>query len=107
MTATESKWAERVGEWKASGKTAKEFAEGQEFKASTLVYWASCLRRGRTGTSRPRKREADVRMVRVVARPAQREEAILVEIGGSRVAVRRGFNEALLQQVIKALGSER
>jgi hypothetical protein len=46
-------------------------------------------------------------MVRVVARPAQREEAIVVEIGGARVAVRRGFNEALLQQVIRALGSER
>ena len=41
MTETASKWSERVREWKSSGKTAKEFAVGREFKASTLVYWNS------------------------------------------------------------------
>ena len=45
MTDTETKWTERVRAWRASGRTAREFAEGQEFKPSTLTYWASQLRR--------------------------------------------------------------
>ena len=57
MTETETKWSERVREWKSSGRTAKEFAEGRDFKASTLVYWASCLRTGIGGAPRGKKRE--------------------------------------------------
>jgi hypothetical protein len=45
MTETETKWSERVREWKASGQTAKAFALGREFKPSTLTYWAFRLRR--------------------------------------------------------------
>jgi hypothetical protein len=44
MTSTEAKWAERVWEWRRSGKTAEAFAEGREFEASTLGYWASRLK---------------------------------------------------------------
>jgi hypothetical protein len=107
MTDTESKWAERVREWKASGRTAKEFAEGREFKASTLVYWASCLRRGRVGAMAPQKRQARVRMARVVRSPARIDDSIVVAVGAARVAVRAGFDEELLRRVVKALGDER
>ena len=50
MTSTEAKWAERVREWRASGKTAEEFAAGFEYEVSTLRYWASRLK---TGAERP------------------------------------------------------
>lgn len=106
MTETETKWSERVREWKASGKPAKEYAEGREFKASTLVYWASCLRRGTGAASRPKKREPHVRMVRVVPGSARPDETIVVAVGAARVAVRAGFDHALLRQVIRALGDE-
>jgi hypothetical protein len=106
MTETQTKWTERVREWKASGRTAKEFAEGREFKASTLVYWASCLRRGSGDTAQPRKRPAGrIRMVRVVA-GGPRPDAIVVAVGGARVTVRPGFDPALLKQVVRALGDE-
>jgi hypothetical protein len=105
MTETETKWSERVREWKASGQTAKAFAEGREFKASTLVYWASCLRRG-NGDTQPRKRPARrVRMVRI-ARGPRTVDAIVVAVGGARVTVRPGFDPALLKQVVRALGDE-
>jgi|GEM_PF-7072479 len=31
MTTTDAKWAERIRQWKESGKTAEEFATGQPF----------------------------------------------------------------------------
>jgi hypothetical protein len=107
MTETETKWSERVREWKASGRTAKEYAEGRDFKASTLVYWASCLRTGIGGARRAKKREPRVRMVRVVPSTARSEDAIVVAIGSARVAVRTGFDPALLRQVVNALGGGR
>jgi hypothetical protein len=109
MTETEAKWSERVREWKASGQTAKEFAAGREFKPSTLVYWASCLRTGAAGAELPAKtRERRVRMARVVRVASATEEAtIFVAVGAARVAVRAGFDPALLRQVVSALGQGR
>jgi|SRR5271163_3849004 len=104
MTETESKWSERVREWKASGKTAKEFAGGRDFKPSTLVYWASCLRTGADGTGRSKKRERRVPMARVVRVAPATDGAIVVAVGGARVAVRAGFDPVLLRQVVLALG---
>jgi hypothetical protein len=105
MTETEMKWSERVRDWKASGRTAKQFVEGRDFKASTLVYWASCLRRGGVGAT-PRD-EPRVRMARVVRTSARPDDSIVVAVGAARVAVRAGFDEALLRQVVRALGDER
>jgi transposase len=105
MTETEAKWSERVREWRASGKTAEEFAEGRGFKGSTLRFWASTLRRTETGTGRGRK--PGVRMVRVVARPAVAEGSLEVAVGAARVTVRAGFDATLLRQLVEALGGGR
>jgi hypothetical protein len=107
MTETETKWSERVREWKASGRTAKEFAEGREFKASTLVYWASCLRRDSGSAAQPKKREARIRMARVIAARPQAGDAIVVAVGVARVTVRSGFDPALLKRVVQALRDDR
>jgi hypothetical protein len=108
MTETEMKWSERVREWKASGRTAKEFAEGREFKPSTLVYWASCLRTGNgVGPRAKKKREPRIRMVRVVPAAPRVEDAIMIAVGAARVAVRAGFDPVLLRQVVTALGAAR
>jgi hypothetical protein len=107
MTETEAKWSERVREWKASGQTAKEFAAGRDFKASTLVYWASCLRTGAGGTGRPKKRERSVRMARVVRVADASDGGIVVAVGAARVSVRAGFDPVLLRKVVMALGDGR
>lgn len=106
MTETEAKWAERVREWRAGGKSAEEFAEGQGFKASTLRVWASQLRR-RTATDKERATPAPaVRIARVVVRrPA--DPSMEIAVGSVRVVVRAGFDAGLLRQVIDALGGER
>jgi hypothetical protein len=111
MTETELKWLDRVREWKASGKTAKEFVEGRDFKASTLAYWASCLRRVREegqleGRSAARPPEPRVRMAPVVPVSCRAEDAIVISVGAARVTVRAGFDQGLLRQVVQALGGE-
>lgn len=105
MTETETKWAARVEQWRASGKSAPEFAQGQGFESSTLRYWASRLKQLPQSLAKPVPR---VRMVRVRRTPRPvAAEPMVVAIGGARVEVRSGFDRALLRQVVAALATER
>jgi hypothetical protein len=124
MTETETKWWERVKEWKASGQTAKAFAQGRDFKPSTLTYWAYRVRQiaerpAWLATKEPATSATpQVRMVRVRptrmrrASPTQGTEAgasatVVIAIGAARVEVRSGFDRVLLAQVVEALGGAR
>jgi hypothetical protein len=106
MTPTAAKWDERVRDWRASGKTAEEFAVGQNFEASTLRYWASRLK-----TEGPSK--SAMAMARVVRRESRtvRKDAVGGEVevivGEARIVVRRGFDAELLRDVTAALGATR
>jgi hypothetical protein len=105
MTKTEAKWSARVEEWRASGKTAPEFAQGQGFESSTLRYWASRLKHLPPSLSKPVPR---VRMVRVRwTPPAVVAAPLVVGIGAARVEVRSGFDRVLLRQLVEALAEER
>ncbi len=107
MTDTESKWAGRVKDWQASGQTAPAFCEGKEFTPSGLRYWASRLRK--IGQSAPAKELRIARVVRA-SQPAsapQPETPIVIELGGARVAVRRGFDHEVLRAVVHVLGGGR
>ena len=96
---TDAKWASRVAAWRASGLTAPQFCAGKDFKAGGLRYWASRLKRTRPATAR------DVRIAKVVAPGTiESDTPIILELGGVRVAVRRGFDRDVLQQVIDVLG---
>lgn len=102
MTATESKWAERVRAWKSSGESADAYAQGRGFEGSTLRWWSSRLGRGAVT---PKVSGPRVRMVRVVAaaRPAG---SLSVRIGVAHVEVRAGFDRALLRELVETLGGE-
>jgi hypothetical protein len=109
MTATQTKWSERVQAWRASGKTAEEYASAFEFQASTLRYWASRLK-----TEFAEKPVAMARVVRrrsraLVVEPvsANVRSEVEIEVGGARIIVRRGFDAELLRQVAAALGNAR
>jgi transposase-like protein len=130
MTETETKWSERVKEWKVSGQTAKAFAQGRDFKPSTLTYWAHRLRRvagqptasatpgepvTRSATT-PRIRMVRVRPTRVRASSSSNETAtkadtpsamMVIAIGAARIEVRRGFDRVLLGELVEALGGAR
>jgi hypothetical protein len=106
---TAVKWTERVRAWRASGKSAEAFAADQDFQASTLRFWASRLKAQaaelKPSTSSP---VAMARVVRQQARPAtasiETGAELAIVIGGARVTVSRGFDAALLREVVAALG---
>jgi hypothetical protein len=110
MTKTEAKWAERLEQWKASGKSQEEFAQGKPFKASTLRWWSTELkRRNVRGQEEP---AGDIRMARVMrkrsgAAGASTSSGLVVEVSGVRIALNRGFDAELLAQVVQAVGGAR
>jgi hypothetical protein len=87
-------WAERIRGWKASGKSAAEFAVGEKYHPKMLTWWANRLER-ESGTR--------IEMARVqVARPSAKS-TLAVEVGGARVVLENGFDEKLFRAVVAAL----
>lgn len=113
MTATETKWAARVAEWRASEQTAPAFCEGKDFTAGGLRYWSSQLRRRdvEKGRGRPMRMARVIRSRQVGATDTQVTRAtdalLVVEVGGARVAIRRGFDPEVLRAVVDTLGGSR
>jgi hypothetical protein len=108
MTETESKWAARVAEWRASELSAPAFSKGKGFSPSGLRYWGTRLRRAH----KEEPKSGGLRLARVVpaVKPAESDVAetpILIEIGGARLGVRRGFDAGALRAVLDVLGGER
>ncbi|HEY5961100.1 MAG TPA: hypothetical protein VIV60_31300 [Polyangiaceae bacterium] len=132
MTSTEAKWRDRVLEWRTSGLSAEQFAQGKEYGARTLVWYRTQLRRkglieerlgergahGAIGKSAapssgkgaiaaaPKKlMGVAVAMAKVIrsTRAPSHAEAMIVEVGPARISIRAGFDAALLQQVVQAL----
>jgi len=122
--ATEAKWVERVGEWRASGLSAEDFVTGKEYRASTLRWAASLLSGPGSGAGaeatasagKPRSKVPSRRRPLVAEKtprflpvravgvgPALGE--IVIEIGSARVRVARGFDGSLLGEVVRALGA--
>lgn len=80
--------------------TAPAFCAGKGYESSTLRYWASRLKRGAAGA------KPVVRLARVVrTRTAEVDAPIVVELGGARVVVRRGFDRAVLAAVFDAVAA--
>lgn len=113
MTETEATWSQRIREWKASGRPLQEFVQGQPYKAATLRWWATELRRrARVGTSGRRKRPesaASIPMAQVVRQRAEQpnSKGVVVEVSGARISVERGFDAELFGAVVRALGGGR
>ena|SRR6187551_2260089 len=108
---TRATWLARIEEWRRSGKTAKEFAEGQPFSGGTLTWRASQLKR--EGGARSKRHASSARSSRApsklvlaevvrCSRPAQ-SAALMIEVGGARIPVSAGFDGALLREVLRAL----
>jgi transposase len=104
MTRTSaSEWAERIAEWRASGKSAAAFCEMREYSAKSLQWWSSQLkRRGQLAASS----EAQVKLARVMRdRRDTRSSAqsIVVLVGEARVEVPAGADRATLDLVFGVL----
>ena len=86
--------------WRSSGLSAARFCADKDFSEGTLRYWASRLRSAEPASP------PDVRIAKVV-RPSTTVEAdtpVVLEVGGVRIALRRGFDRDVLRDVLAALG---
>jgi hypothetical protein len=109
--STEAMWVERIEDWTRSGLSATEFAEGKPFTSGTLTWAASRLRNGSGGKRKQRDsgaretRKRKIKMAEVIRRPSRIAvaERLVLEIGGARVSVERGFDRLLLRDVVLAL----
>lgn len=101
MTKTEAKWASRVQAWRASGKTAEAFVEGQGYKAATLKWRASRLR----SAASPKRDERGTAVVLArVVRVNSPAAALTITVGAARIEVTAGFEPGLLRAVVACLG---
>lgn len=93
---------------RASGLRPKEFSTGKEFRAETLSWWSSRLRR----EAKPKKIQL-ARVVRLKQGPGSGAAAdrlgsgssgIIVEVSGARLVVPRGVDPTTLEVVLQAVG---
>ena len=109
MQTRRAEWAERVGQWRRSGLTAKEFARSIGVNAGTLTPWAWRLGRERrvAGQARQRPRVA-------VAAPAAAfveitatggaDSRFELELGnGQRLRIPATFEPAVLERRLAVL----
>lgn len=113
MRKTDEKWAERIRQWRESGKTAEEFTAGLPYKASTLKWRAADLRRQAEGSSRYGKGLTSARPIRM-ARVVTRERAkavtssggsVVVEVSGARILLSSGFDVELFADIVRVLSA--
>jgi hypothetical protein len=96
-------WKKRVSAWRASGLTAAVFCDEQGLVLSSLRYWTQRVRRDDEAAAPPPVRLAQV--VRQAEPPLADVAALVVEVGGARISVARGFDRATLAAVIDVLGA--
>ena len=103
---TEAKWAERVRAWRESGETAQEFARNHGFAASTLHGWSSRLSQATPPDLSQATPAETPRLLRLVPKPPSTTSTpeLVIEVGQARVHVGKGFDAALLSEVVRALG---
>ena len=100
MRVRATEWAERVRAWKANGSSADEFARGKPFTGKMLGWWAGEF-------ARRSREKPTVAMARVIPRDVARDATLAVQVAGTLIAVRRGFDPELLREVVDALGARR
>ena len=107
--AKAAEWVERIKAWQESGLKAEEFAKGKGFRAKTLVWWSSELKRRekRVGSRAVPKHTPrggkSLRMARVIPAPSKPVGTLTVRVGGAAVELERGFDHELLAEVVRAL----
>jgi transposase len=97
--ASRAEWQQRVTQWKKSGLTAEVFATRQGLNPRTLRWWSSALQRPAVGSAPI----GFARLVAADAAPSPSVEPAILDLvlpSGRIVRVRRGFDPALLRELL-------
>ncbi len=120
--ATAAEWEKRVRDWRASGKTARQFCARRSYKPGNLLWWSSELTRRSlvgTGDGKGKKGFRLARVVRVASKPEGglgpsirtdprhagdwTAQPIIVRIGKAHVEIGTGTDRQLVATVLEAL----
>lgn len=83
--------------WRASGESAARYAERRGYSLSSLCKWATEQRR------EGKQKAAMSGFVKVEVEAGAAMKELVVEIGEARIRLKRGFDHALLSEVMGAL----
>ena len=97
VVRTADERARLIDSYRASGLSAKTFAERERIPLSSFYQWLA----------KPKPPAQSVRIARVVRRavPPAHEAAIVIDVGPARVHVQRGFDRAILADVLDVLAA--
>lgn len=99
--ATRAEWAERVGKWRASGQTAREFAASAGLNPTTLLWWSSQLR----AASKPAASFVELKLAPGPVPPQHRGNIEVVVADDLAVRVSGDFDPTVLRRVVDTLRS--
>lgn len=108
MRASQAQWRERVREWRASGQSAREFADRLGVNPSTLTYWGWRFRKVAPGSQTKRRGRRSsgnigVRFVELGGVVAQ-EQRFELELGNGRsLRIPASFDSSALQRLLVVL----
>lgn len=109
MKVRAEQWDERVRAWRASGQSAEAFCADKDFTAKMLRWWAGEFARRTRARRASKPSVALARVMRPGDEPPEMtdEPSVAVVVGRYQVAVRRGFDEELLRDVVRVLAEVR
>lgn len=104
MKRTEEDWAELIQAYRASEEGMKSFCDDAGITVSNLKYWMYKRRIvGGSKRTRPKPETKKASFISVVLPKDPKQSGIQLEIGGVSVTVEKGFDKALLLEVVEAL----
>lgn len=90
-------WKSRIEEFRMSGKTQKQCASELGVRLRTFQYWNTKYNREPAAASQTQWLEV------TASAPEAKASAIILEVGGVRIAVTEDFRPEFLKNVIKVL----
>lgn len=95
-------WSKRIADWRHSGKTAADYSAEHGLPPRALYDWSARLKRAAKAKAASRPRLPIAKVITTLAEGPVGGE-IVVELGGARVRIARGFDRATLGVVIAVL----
>ena len=96
---TEAERRRLVAGWRASGKSKWAYSKEHGLALASLARWAAQAEANATAV--------DFVRLELPARAAPLPSGLVLELGSARVRVERGFDGALLREVVEALAGGR